>query len=392
MEIIELTELQFKNYSNIHSRKNYKQSIEYATLLQQKKYNKLYLGLIDENKDVYAATLILEKKTNNKYKYGYVPNGYLIDYNNKELLTTFTEELKKYLKKKNYIHIRLTPEINYQIYTSNFILKENNTSIINTFKSLGYTYLNNNSKNKMVLNTNDINKTYNNFKRSLKRNINDCLKKGINIYQGNINNIDDFLNLIDNKNYYKNMANIFNNHNNKFEFYLAALEPATYINNYRYLLKKEQINNENLNKKLKNPNIKKSNNLISKKMTSDKLITKYNTEIINGTNIYKLYPQGKIIGAVGIINNSKEIIFVTEGFDNNFPKIRSNCIIKWEIIKKYITNGYTKFDLGDIYISKNYTTKLGYSGEIIEYSNTFDLVINDMLYKIYNYSKKMPSL
>lgn len=388
MNIIELTELQFKNYSNIHSRKNYKQSVEYATLEETKNYKKLYLGLIDENENVHAATMILEKKLNNKYKYGYIPNGYLIDFNNTELLKTFTTQLKAYLKKLNYTHIRITPLINYQIYSSNFILKENNTNVINTFKSLGYTYLNNTSKHKMVLFTNNIENTYNNFKRSLKRNINECLKKGITIYQGNENNIEDFLNLTDNKPYYKNMINIFNNPNNKFEFYFAKLEPVTYINNYRYLLKKEQINNEKLNQKLKNPNIKKSNNLLSKKMTSDRLITKYNNEIINGTNIYKMYPQGSILSAVGIINNQKEIIFITEGYNKDFKHIRSIPMIKWEIIKKYISNGCTKFDLGDISISKNYTTKSGYNGNIIEYSNTFDLVINDMMYKLNNMTKK----
>ena len=92
MHIIELTELQFKNYSNIHSKKNYKQSIEYAKLKCINDYKPLYLGLVDDDNNVHAATLILEKNLNNKFKYGIVPNGYLI------LLKTFTTELKIYLK------------------------------------------------------------------------------------------------------------------------------------------------------------------------------------------------------------------------------------------------------------------------------------------------------
>lgn len=388
MTIVELNETQFKNYSNIHSRKNYKQSVEYATLEETKNYKKLYLALIDENENVHAATMILEKKLNGKYKYGYIPNGYLVDFNNIELLKCLTNELKTYLKKNNYTHIRITPLINYQIYSSNFILKENNSNIINIFKNLGYTYINNTSKHKMVLFTNNIENTYKNFKRSLRRNINNCLKKGISIHQGNLNTIEEFLNLTNNKPYYKNMINIFNNPNNNFEFYFAKLEPETYINNYRYLLKKEQTNNDNLNQKLKNPKIRKTNNLITKKMTSDKLITKYNQEIITATNIYKNYPQGAILGTVGIINNKKEIIFITEGYNKEFANIRSIPMIKWEIIKKYITNGYTKFDLGDISISNSYTPKSGYNGNIIEYSNTFDLVINEMLYKLNTMTKK----
>ncbi len=388
MKIIELTELQFKNYSNMHSKKSYKQSVEYAKLEKARGYKEVFLALVDDNNSVHAATLILEKKLNGKYKYGYIPNGYLINFFNYSLLEIFTNELKQYLKKANYIFLRLTPLINYQIYNSDFILKENNSSIISAFKKLNYNYLPNNSRYKMVLVTNNINKTFQNFKRSLRRNIDDCLKKGIEVHQGTSEDLDTFLKLIDNKDYYKKMSECFTNPNNKFEFYLAKINPETYINNYRYLLKKEQLKNEHLNNKLKNPRVKKTNNLLTKKMTSDRLVTKYHNEIINGTNIYKMYPQGIIISAVGIITNKKEVSFITEGFDKSFSNIRSIAMIKWEIIKKQLQNDYKIFDLGDISITNNYNTKNGFNGSIIEYSNTFDLPINEMFYKLYNYAKK----
>lgn len=388
MHIIELTELQFKNYSNIHSKKNYKQSIEYAKLKQMNGYSSIYLGLIDDNNNVHAATLILEKKINNKYKYGYVPNGYLINFYNLDLLKTFTIELKSYLKKLNYIYIRITPLINYQVYNSDFILKENNSGIINEFKKIDYNFLPNTSKYKMVLKARDIHSTYKSFKRSLRRNINNCLKKGIIVYQGTQKDKNDFLNLVENKARYEQMMEIFQTPHNNFEFYLAKIEPETYVNNYRYLLKKEQINNENLNKKLKNPNIKKTNNLIEKKMTSDKLITNYNNEIINGTMLVKQYPKGIIIGGVAVITNTKEVTFIKECYTNEFKHIRSIPMIKWEIIKKHLSNGYRIFDLGEVAITKNQITKTGYNGDIIEYSNSFDLVINDLLYKLNGFAKK----
>ena len=376
MHIIELTELQFKNYSNIHSRKNYHQSVEYAKLKQMNDYTPLYVGLIDDVNNVHAASLILEKKINNKYKYGYIPSGYLINFYNLDLLKTFTIELKSYLKKRNYIYIRINPLINYQVYNSDFILKENNSGIINEFKKLDYDLIPNTSKYKMILKATDIHTTYKNFKRSLRRNINNCLKKGIIVYQGGAQDKNDFLSLIENKTRYQKMMEFFSTPENNFEFYLAKIMPETYINNYRYLLKKEQINNEKLNNKLKNPNIKKTNNLLIKKMTSDKLITTYNNEIVNGTNLFKLYPNGVIISAVAVITNQKEVTFIKECYSPEFKHIRSVPMIKWEIIKKHITNGYKIFDLGDISITKNQITKTGYNGNIIEYSNNFDLVIN----------------
>lgn len=387
MHIIELTELQFHNYSNRHSKKNYKQSVEYAKLKQENDYYPIYVGLIDDLNNVHAASLILTKKINNKYRYGYIPSGYLINFYNLDLLKTFTIELKAYLKKLNFVYVRINPLINYQIYNSDFILKENNSGIINEFKKLEYDYLPNTSKYKMVLKANDIQSTYKNFKRSLRRNINNCLKKGIIVYQGTEKDKQDFLNLVENKIRYQKMMELFNNPNNNFEFYLAKLSPETYINNYRYLIKKEQINNENLNKKLKNPNIKKTNNLLMKKMTSDKLLSTYNNEIINGTYLFKNYPNGVIISGVAVITNKKEVTFIKECYTNEFKHIRSVPMIKWEIIKKHITEGYHTFDLGDINITKNQITKTGYNGNIIEYANSFDLVINELLYKLNNFGK-----
>ena len=388
MHITELTELQFNNYSNLHTKKNFKQSVEYANLKETKGYKKLYLALVDEKNNVHAAALVLEKKLTGKYKFGYIPAGYLINFFNYSLLEIFTNELKNYLKKLNYIYARITPLVDYSIYNSDFILKSNNSNIINSFKNLGYNYLANTSKYKMVLQADNIGNTYSHFKRSLKRNIDDCLKKGITVHQGTPESIDSFINLIENEDYFLRMNEFFNNPDNNFEFYYAKINPDVYINNYRYLLKQEQIKNERLNNKLKNPNIKKTNNLLTKKMTSDRLVTKYHNEIINGTNIYRDYPQGLIIGVVGIISNKREISFVTEGYDQNFKHIRATAMIKWEIIKRHIQNGYRIFDLGTIFIDNIYNTKNGFNGDIIEYSNTFDLVINDVFYKLYNYAKK----
>ena len=52
----------------------------------------------------------------------------------------------------------------------------------------------------MILKATNINETYKNFKRSLRRNINNCLRKGIVVYQGEEKDKQDFLNLIKNKN------------------------------------------------------------------------------------------------------------------------------------------------------------------------------------------------
>jgi len=386
MKIIELNELQFKNYSNIHSKKNYKQSIEYAYFQEKYGYSKLFLGLMDDNQNIVAATLLLEKKLTGKYKYGYCPNGFLIDFFNSSLVNIFTVELKKYLKQYNFIYVRLNPTLDYQIFSSNFILVENNSNVINDLKKLGYQFINSTSKYHIIINSNDINKTYHNFKRSLKRNIKSSLEQGVSVHRGASEELETIFSFMDNPSFYKDMLASFTSKYNQIEFYYAKMNPEVYINNYRYLLKTETERNDFINKKLQNRNIKKTNKLLNLKMVSDKLIIKYNNEIKKTTEIYTKYPNGVILSTCAVINNQREIIFIGEGYNKDFMKYKSMPILKWEIIKKYINLGYSKFDLG--ILEKNlgnvYTTNQGFNGNIVEVSNDFDLVINDMLYKLNN--------
>ena len=390
MKIIELSELQFMNYSNRHSRKSYKQSVEYAKLKQDNGYTPHYLGLVDDMDNVHAATLLLGKPINNKYNYGYIPNGYLINFYNLDLLQTFTAELKNYLKKYNFIYIRINPLLKYQVYDSDFVLKSNNSSIINEFKKLGYVFIPNTCKYKMILKADNIQNTYKNFKRSLRRTLNNCLKKGITVYQGvSADDKQDFLNLIENNSIrYQHMIELFKRPSNQVSIYLAKLNPNTYINNFRYLLKKEQLNNEALNQKLKDQSVKKTKKLIEKKMISDKIINTYKNEMIRGTELAKIYPNGVVISGVAVITNGREVSFVKECYSNEFKDIKSTTIIKWEIIKQMIAHGYHIFDLGDVVITKNQITKTGYNGNIIEYSNSFDLIVNDFMYKLTGLGKK----
>ena len=128
--------------------------------------------------------------------------------------------------------------------------------------------------------------------------------------------------------------------------------------------------------------------MLEKKIISDKVINTYSNEIIRGTEIAKTYPNGIVASGVAIITNQKEVTFIKETYLNEFKDIKSIPIIKWEIIKHQINNGYKIFDLGDVTITNNQITKTGYNGNIIEYYYTFDLIINEFLYKLNNFSKK----
>lgn len=387
MKIIELTEMQFKNYSKLHSSRNYYQTIEYAKA--KSSYNKLFLGFINENDNtIMGATLILEKNIS-KFKIGKVPGGFLIDYDNDSLFKDFVIVLKKYLKKRKYIYLTVENTVTYKMYDKTGEVIYFDTNIIKLLDELGFVKASREIKRKVVLETEKTpNETYKMFNSNTKRNINLSLQRAITIYKDESNNIDTLLSLTNNSNtkHIKNILDNFNSDDNTAEIYFAKIDPEKYVNNYRFLLKEEEQNNDQLNNIIQNINIKKSVSLINKKMKSDRLITKYSNEIIRATNIYAKYPKGVIIGAILIIKNNREIYFLDERYNKSLANISSSHLIKWEIIKKYISLGYKIFNFGNIknMDKKNgaYTFKMGFGGKVYECVGTYDLVINKWLYRI----------
>ena len=401
MHIIELTELQFSNYSKIHSQRNFFQTIEYAKSQEIYGFKILYLGLIDNNDNLLGATLLLEQTILKKFKIGYVPGGYLINYNNFKLLSDFTNKLKEYLVKNKYIYIRTNSLIKIKEYNNKFELKKDNSEVISNLQKLNYVFVNleeNFLKYKTIINNDNIEDIYYNFKRNIKRNINDALKMGIIIKKANKDNLDSFYNLVKKKkrndiNYYKNILENFNNKNNESELYFAILDGKRYLNNYMHLLNKEKEYNEELNRLLISNN---DNKTLNKKMASDRLLTKYNNQLKEASYILNNYPKGLILSSTLILKNNKEIVFFTSGYEEKNRHIRSLELLKWEIIKKYNKNGYTTFNLGSL--SNNFKdkndkyygynkSKLDFNGNIIEFSQVFDLVLNEFLYKSINASK-----
>ena len=90
MYIKELTNAEFNLFTDSYPYFSIYQTSEYGFIMNTQNYTSLFLGLIDDNKKVVAASLILIEKEG-MFKYAYAPKGFLIDYNNKELVKEFTK-------------------------------------------------------------------------------------------------------------------------------------------------------------------------------------------------------------------------------------------------------------------------------------------------------------
>ena len=79
MKICELTIQAFTEYAKNSPLRNYMQTEEYARLMGEEKYNYDYIGLVDDDNVIRAASLILWKRIGFNTRYGYAPKGFLIN-------------------------------------------------------------------------------------------------------------------------------------------------------------------------------------------------------------------------------------------------------------------------------------------------------------------------
>ena len=119
-------------------------NFEYASFMQETSwanvkdtFNNILCGIYRNNK-LLAVCSILERILYKGFKIFYIPRGYLIDFENKDLLKFMTENIKDLAKKRKAFVVKIDPNfcvseklfkntnIKYNIYSNNYEKKHNN--------------------------------------------------------------------------------------------------------------------------------------------------------------------------------------------------------------------------------------------------------------------------
>ena len=408
MKIVNLRSTEYRDYSLIHSKRNFGQTIEYSSLLFNTNKSRLFLGLVDDNNNIHAAALILIRNITTTFTEAIAPDGFLIDYEDYELVKEFTELLKKYLFKKGVTYLITNPMFKNKVYNKNNYIIENNDDVLNNlikcnYKSIGY-FSDFEKYDVIIENKNSTNEIYNSFNRNTKRCIKEALNLGITLHKGKASDLELAYSIFkkktkNNLTYYQNLMNIYNNNDNKMEIFFTKLNPHNYLVNIKDKYEKERKYNEKMQNIFNNHVGNMSEKIINKKLNSDSRLDKLKQELNNATILNQEYTNDIIIGTTLVIKNNHEIYFLIDGYLDKFRTIHSTHILKWAIIKKYFTLGYRIFNLGEInnmYFDKTskyygqYKYKIGFGGNIIEYPPNLLLIINNPLYKLYTklYPKK----
>ena len=97
---------------NHKTKSHFLQSLSWGEFAKVKKHlTPYYLGLVNENDEIIAATLLLEKSLPMNMCYFYAPRGFVVDYKKKELVREMTKKVIEFAKNKKAIFVKIDPDI-----------------------------------------------------------------------------------------------------------------------------------------------------------------------------------------------------------------------------------------------------------------------------------------
>ena len=391
MNIKEMSIAEFKEFVSSHFIGNFHESINYAMIKAEEGYDYEFISYGGD--EIVGAALILYKKIGGYY-YGYSPRGFLIDYSNTFLLEDFTKKIKAFYEKKNFVFIKINPEIavaKLNKKTMNFEYNENYRIVDNLIRC-GYKKLKDNMNFESLLprvnaiinlDEFDVNKLNKNTRNKIKKG----LRKGLVLEKCDHNKLNIFYEFIKNKikkdeYYYNDFYNVFSK-TADVDLLLVRVDYKTFLINSTNAYNNEARINNYLNNKLLSNN---NSNVINSKMNSDKTLLSYKNDIAEASKYLNTNTETYLAGAL-VIKYQNRVIIEISGFDKLMGRYSPNYFLYYALIKYYSKN-YKYIDLngitGDLskdgyYYGLN-RFKMGFNPDVYEYIGEFDLVINEKLY------------
>lgn len=391
MNIKEMSIAEFKEFVSSHFIGNFHESINYAMIKAEEGYDYEFISYGGD--EIVGAALILYKKIGGYY-YGYSPRGFLIDYSNTFLLEDFTKKIKDFYEKKNFVFIKINPEIaiaKLNKKTMNFEYNENYRIVDNLIRC-GYKKLKDNMNFESLLprvnaiinlDEFDVNKLNKNTRNKIKKG----LRKGLVLEKCDHNKLNIFYEFIKNKikkdeYYYNDFYNVFSK-TADVDLLLVRVDYKTFLINSTNAYNNEARINNYLNNKLLSNN---NSNVINSKMNSDKTLLSYKNDIAEASKYLNTNTETYLAGAL-VIKYQNRVIIEISGFDKSMGRYSPNYFLYYALIKYYSKN-YKYIDLngitGDLskdgyYYGLN-RFKMGFNPDVYEYIGEFDLVINDKEY------------
>lgn len=414
MKFTTLTAKEFTNFAKDHPQLTFHQSISWGKLKKKNSWVTHLVGIKDK-KEIKGASLLLEKATPFGKSIFYAPRGFLIDYENKELLAYFTKEIKQYVKEQNGFFIKIDPYISYQDRSlhGNIIENGNNhKQVVENLTALGYHHLGFTKmhetlqprwmfvldvKNKTM---DEVRKNFDSkTKRILKRNasrmikIRELTKEELPTFKKIMQATSDRRDFVDRPlSYYENMWNAFHD-DGHLKIMIAELPVSNCLKNLNQEQKeiKKEITKREERKKTESVNEEKFQ---AKQKLSKEKLEKTEKQIEEMTQLEEQHGDNIILGGMLFLLYGKEIVYLMGGSFREFLHFQSAYSIHEYMIQYTIENNYDIYNfygITGIFDESNplygiYFSKKGFGGNVVELIGEFDFIISPFYYYLYKIS------
>lgn len=420
MKLKKLTKKEFKTFADKNPEITFHQTEEWANLKKVNNWDAHYIGLEDDNKKIIAGALLLSKTLPIiKKKMFYSPRGFLIDYNNKELLKKFTEEIKKYAKKENAIFIKIDPFVEYQEHDNNGdIVKNgyNNKDAVENLKSLGYKFFGFNLMQDTlqprwmhVIETKD--RTLDDVMKDMESKTRQILRKNVKcgittreitrdelpIFKDIMKHTSDRREFVDRPlSYYEAMWDALHD-SGILKILIAEIDFNKYEKNT--LEEKEEIE-----KNLKDRIYKKEKNILKmneKKYNSsnkqdEEAIKRLEKQLEKIKELKDEYGDKEILGGILFLIYGNEVLSLHGGSHAKLMQFQSAYTIHFEGVKMAVEGNYNRYNFYGItgdFRKENplyglYLFKKSFGGHVVELIGEYDLVVSKFWYTVYNLAFK----
>ncbi len=414
MKFCKLTDDEYDKFVLNHPQNNLNQSIQMVYFQRARDMDVELVG-VKKGRKVVAATSLLYSERRFGYKLCESIKGPIMDYRDLELVSFFTLNIKKYLKKQGASEYIISPYIIHKkrdIHGAVVDGGENNSDIIISLSQLGYKHggfkVNLTNVNWMVVKdvsgykSDDemLDSFYNRTRRTAVKNAENC---GVYIEEVDGKNIDVFYDII------KNASETKHFHGRNREFYTKLINSidskhakllmsSININKYKdklsQLLDDEIEKNERLTHQHEaNP----SKNNARKLEISNGLIKKY-TKTIGEVDRYPADKNGVLpLAAVYFFCYGSEVVAAIGGAKDEFRQFDGATALYWHMMKFARANGYKKFNFYGtfgIFDEKSpghsiYLFKKGWGGEVVNTLGEFSLPIKPIQAKLYGLLRRI---
>lgn len=397
MRMIELTREKFEDFANKSPYNNYCQSANYGMLMAETGFDYTFIGYTTNDYEILAAGMFLTKKIGSTYYYAYCPKGFIINYDDTDLIRRFTNNLIKYYKRKKVIFLKINPEIpiaTIDIKNDYNRLTNSNIDILNHMKKLGFKKRRETEplqllQPKLTALVDLKNYDINNLDKRIRNNIRSTEAKGLELEIADATKIDILYNFVKymkdrSVNYYRNFYNSFKKAD-QADLLLVKVNYETYLLNAKKKVEEETARNEELNERLQQDPSEKN---LKEKMNSDKVLEDYKQDVIYATAGLKKNEETYIAGAI-VVKYGNKISIVIAGVDKNYNYLNPNYFLHHKIFEMY----KDEYEIADINgIADDFSNeskfaglnkfKFGFNPTVTEYIGELDLIISNWRFKI----------